>query len=151
MPPGWSRWPAKRSSWPTAPRPGTLDAIFACEAVGTLFLPHNSTLPSWKRWLGYTARPTGRFVVNDGVRNAIQKQGRSLLPVGIVGVVGTFGKGDVVSMCDMEGVEFARGLTNYAAATAEKVRGLRTEQIRQCFGQLPYEEAVHRDNLVVID
>ncbi len=132
-------------------RPGTLDAIFACEAVGTLFLPHNSTLPSWKRWLGYTARPLGRFVVNDGARNAIQKQGRSLLPVGIVGVVGTFGKGDVVSICDMEGVEFARGLTNYAAATAEKVRGLRTEQIRQALGQLPYEEAVHRDNLVVID
>jgi len=131
-------------------RPGVLDAIFRGEPVGTLFLPHNTTLPAWKRWLGYTARPRGRFVVNEGARRAIEQQGKSLLPVGIVQVEGAFGKGDVVSLCDVRGEEFARGLTNYAAATAERVRGLRTEQIREVLGQLPYEEAVHRDNLTVV-
>ncbi len=131
-------------------RPGILDAIFRAEPVGTLFLPHNTTLPAWKRWLGYTARPRGRFVVNEGARRAIERQGKSLLPVGIVQVEGNFGKGDVVSLCDTRGEEFARGLTNYAAATAERVRGLRTEQIRELLGQLPYEEAVHRDNLTVV-
>lgn len=131
-------------------RPGILDAIFRAEPVGTLFLPHHTTLPAWKRWLGYTARPRGRFVVNDGARRAIEQQGKSLLPVGIVQVEGTFGKGDVVSLCDMRGEEFARGLTNYAAVTAERVRGLRTEQVREVLGQLPYEEAVHRDNLTVV-
>ena len=132
-------------------QPGILDALFRGEALGTLFLPQGGTLSSRKRWLGYTARPLGRLLVNDGARQAVQKQGRSLLPVGIVQVVGAFGKGDVVSICDTEGTEFARGLTNYAAATAEKVRGLRTEQIREVLGQLPYVEAVHRDNLAVID
>src|SRR5258708_18754214 len=94
-------------------RPDGLDAIFRAEAVGPLFLPHSSTLPAWKRPLGYTARPRGRLLVNDGARTAIRTQGRSLLPVGIIQVVGTFGKGDVVSICDAEGEEFARGLTNY--------------------------------------
>lgn len=89
-------------------------------------------------------------MVNDGARRAIEQQGKSLLPVGIVQVEGSFGKGDVVSLCDARGEEFARGLTNYAAATAERVRGLRTEQIRERLGQLPYEEAVHRDNLTVV-
>jgi glutamate 5-kinase len=131
-------------------RRNVLDAIFQAEPVGTLFLPHNKNLPSWKRWLGYTARPHGRFVVNTGARNAVEKQGRSLLPVGILQVEGTFGKGAVVSICDPDGTEFARGLTNYPATTADRVRGLRTEQIRELLGQLPYEEAIHRDNLAVI-
>ncbi len=131
-------------------RPGILDAIFAGETVGTLFLPHGSSLPAWKRWLGFTARPKGRLVVDAGARAAVQQKGRSLLPIGVIEVHGSFNKGDVVGLCDAEGTEFARGLTNYAAADAGKILGLRTEQIVEILGVLPYEEIVHRDNLVVI-
>src|SRR5262245_60060565 len=131
-------------------RPGVLDAIFRAEAVGTLFLPHASTLPAWKRWLGYTARPKGKLVVDAGARNAVQHQGRSLLAIGVVQVSGAFHKGDVVAICDPDGVEFARGLTNYPAAAVDRLRGVRTEQIRDVLGACPYEEVVHRDNLVVI-
>jgi glutamate 5-kinase len=131
-------------------RPGILDAIFAGEQVGTLFLPHGTTVPAWKRWVGYTARPKGHLLVDAGARQAVQHKGRSLLPIGIVSVQGTFGKGDVVSLCDPEGVEFARGLTNYAAADVSRILGLRTEQIAELLGAVPYAEVVHRDNLVVI-
>ena len=68
----------------------------------------------------------------------------------MVRVTGSFGKGDVVALCDADGTEFARGLTNYAAPVADRLRGLRTEQIRDTLGMVPYEEIVHRDNLVVI-
>ena len=131
-------------------RPDVLDALFRAEPVGTLFLPHNTTMPAWKRWLGYAARPRGRFVVDAGARQAVQAQGRSLLPIGVLQVVGTFHKGDVVALCDADGVEFARGLTNYSSTAAERLRGLRSEQIRATVGELPYEEIVHRDNLVVV-
>jgi glutamate 5-kinase len=130
--------------------PGILDAIFRAEPVGTLFLPHDRTLPAWKRWLGYTARPRGRLVVDVGARQAVQHQGRSLLPIGIVQVAGTFGKGDVVSLLDAEGVELARGLSNYSSGDVERIRGLRSEQVREVLGDSAYEEVVHRDNLVVI-
>ncbi len=130
--------------------PGVLDAIFRAEPVGTLFLPRDSTLPAWKRWIGYTAQPRGRLIVDAGARKAVQNEGRSLLPIGVVQVTGSFGKGDVVALCDPDGVEFARGLTNYPAAAADRLRGLRTEQIRELPGSFPYEEVVHRDNLVVI-
>ena len=106
-------------------------------------------MTAWKRWLGYAARPRGRYVVDAGARQAVQSQGRSLLPIGVVRVVGSFGKGDVVALCDVDGAEFARGLTNYASATADRLRGLRSEQIREVLGELPYEEVIHRDNLVV--
>ncbi len=131
-------------------RDGVLDALFRCEPVGTLFLPQGTTLPAWKRWLGYTARPRGRLVVDAGARQAVLHKGRSLLAIGIVAVAGSFHKGDVISICDAEGGEFARGLTNYPAAAVERLRGVRTEQIRDVLGTCPYEEVVHRDNLVVI-
>jgi glutamate 5-kinase len=130
--------------------PGVLDDIFACKPVGTLFLPHGSTVPAWKRWLGFTARPKGRLVVDAGARKAVQERGSSLLPIGVVQVSGSFGKGDVVALSDVDGTEFARGLTNYSSADASRICGLRTEQISEVLGGLPYEEIVHRDNLVVI-
>jgi glutamate 5-kinase len=131
-------------------RPGVLDEVFAAKPVGTLFLPHGGTVSAWKRWLGYTARTRGKIVVDAGARNAVQHQGRSLLPIGVLDVTGAFGKGDVVALCDAEGVEFARGLTNYSANDAGRIRGLRTEQLPGVLGGVPYDEVVHRDNLVVI-
>jgi glutamate 5-kinase len=130
--------------------PGILDRIFACQTVGTLFLPRGSSVPAWKRWLGFAARPKGRLVVDPGARKAIQNHGKSLLAIGIVQVQGSFAKGDVVSIGDFEGNEFARGLTNYPSTIIDKIKGMRSEQILDALESLPYEEVVHRDNLVVI-
>jgi len=127
-----------------------LDQVFAGEEIGTLFLPHGQGLSARRRWLGLTARPKGAFRLDAGARAAVERDGRSLLPVGVVEVTGNFGKGDVVSLCDADGVEFARGLTNYSSADADRIRGLATEQIARAVGKVPYVEIVHRDNLAVV-
>lgn len=127
---------------------GILDRVFAFEPVGTLFLPHGQDVPSRKRWLGLTARPKGIFRLDAGARQAVL-DGKSLLPIGVTAVEGEFGKGDVVSLLDPEGVEIARGLSNYASTTAVRVRGLHSERIAAVLGGVPYPELVHRDNLVV--
>jgi glutamate 5-kinase len=131
-------------------RSGVLDAIMAAEPVGTLFLPLRNSMSAWKRWLGFTARTRGTLVVDAGARDAVEKKGRSLLPIGVVQVLGDFNKGDVVALGDAQGCEFARGLTNYSAADASRIIGLRTEQIGAVLGVVPYEELIHRDNLVVL-
>jgi glutamate 5-kinase len=120
---------------------GILDRVFAAEAVGTLFLPHGADVPSWKRWLGYTARPKGTLIIDAGARKAVVEQGKSLLPVGVLRTEGEFGKGDVISIRDETGTEVARGLSNYSSVDAERIRGQKAT--------LPYEELIHRDNLVV--
>lgn len=127
-----------------------LDRVFAAEPVGTLFLPHGKDVPAWKRWLGFTARPLGRLRIDAGARRAVAELGKSLLPVGVIGIEGAFGKGDVVSICDESGVEIARGLCNYPSDIAHQLRGKQTEQIAAILGSVPYAELVHRDNLVVI-
>ncbi|GIW79498.1 MAG: glutamate 5-kinase [Gemmatales bacterium] len=131
-------------------RPGVIDAIFAAEPEGTLFLPQGNTLAARKRWLGYTALPKGSLHVDAGARTAVVEHGRSLLAIGITEVHGSFSKGDVVALCGPDGSEFARGLTNYSAHDLARIRGLRTEQIAETLGVVPYEEVVHRDNLALL-
>ncbi len=129
---------------------GILDRVFAGEPVGTLFLPHGNDVPAWKRWVGFTARPKGTLRIDAGAKRAVVQQGKSLLPVGVVSVEGEFGKGDVVAICDADGAEIGRGLSNYSSEDASLLRGKQTEQIASLLGSVPYPELVHRDNLVVV-
>jgi glutamate 5-kinase len=131
-------------------KPEPLTRILAGEQVGTLFLARGQTQAARKRWIGLTARPKGYYVVDAGARSALESGSKSLLAIGIVGVVGEFDRGDVVGIRDVEGQEFARGLSNYGHAEASQIRGLRTVEARQALGTALNDEVVHRDNLVLI-
>jgi glutamate 5-kinase len=130
-------------------RPNVLAEILDGQDLGTLFIAEQDALPAWKRWIGYTLPPKGRFVLDDGARHALAEKGRSLLAIGIRTVEGDFARGEVVSLVDLRGEEFARGLTNYDAVAARLVAGKRKEEIAKALGSVPYEEVIHRDNLVV--
>jgi glutamate 5-kinase len=129
--------------------PGAIGRILAGEVEGTLVVAQGQAITSWKRWIGFTAQPRGYLVLDDGARSAIEKQGRSLLAIGIVDCTGEFKKGDVVAVRDTRGAEFARGLTNYAAADVLRIKGLKTGAIAAALGHCPYQEVIHRDNMVV--
>ena len=129
--------------------PNVLERILAAEEVGTLFLAKGESIPAWKRWIGYSLPPRGRFTLDEGASKAIAQRGRSLLAIGIVAVEGDFSKGEVVSLVDQNGVEFARGLTNFGSHDARRIAGKRTAQIAEVLGSLPYDEVIHCDNLVV--
>jgi glutamate 5-kinase len=129
--------------------PGVLLRIIAGESVGTLVLAQGQTVAARKRWIGYTVQPRGQLILDAGARRAIESEGRSLLAAGIIKVAGHFNKGDVVALCDAEGNEFARGLTNYDSDDIWRIRGLKTSEIADALGQCPYDEVIHRNNMVV--
>jgi glutamate 5-kinase len=104
---------------------------------GTLFVPKASKLASRKRWIAFYHRPAGSLTVDDGAKKALREQGRSLLLPGITNVEGAFKSGEVVSIRDANGTEFARGI---ARAGAAEIRAK----------SLPKREAVHRDDLVIL-
>jgi glutamate 5-kinase len=131
-------------------RPNVLLDILAGADVGTLILAEGRTMASRKRWIGWTATPRGRLTLDAGATAAVEKQGRSLLAVGVAALEGVFAKGDVVSLCDASSREFARGLINYSAAQLAVIAGQPTDRIAELLGQCPYDEVVHRDNLVVL-
>jgi glutamate 5-kinase len=126
-----------------------LDRLMEGEDLGTLFLAEQEALPAWKRWIAYTMPPKGRLILDAGASRAVREQGRSLLAIGVTAVEGVFEKGEVVALIGPDGQEFARGLSNYDVATARSIAGQRSEVIGRVFGGIPYEEVIHRDNLVV--
>ncbi len=129
--------------------PDVLTRIVAAEPVGTLFLAQGHTVAARKRWIGLTIQPRGALVLDSGAHHAVANQGRSLLAIGIVGVEGRFRKGDVMRLRTTEGREFARGLTNYNSDDLVRIKGLRTQQIAETLGHQPYDEVIHRDNMVI--
>jgi glutamate 5-kinase len=130
---------------------GNLARIVAGDEVGTLFLAQGQAIAAWKRWIGLTVQPRGKLSLDDGACRAIRQRGRSLLAAGVVGAVGSFKKGDVVALEDPQGVQVARGLSNYSLEEVLKIKGLRSDQIAAVLGHCPYDEVVHRDNLALID
>jgi glutamate 5-kinase len=131
-------------------RPNVLVDILAGVSVGTLILAQGPAVTSRKRWIGLTAQPCGRLVLDAGAQEAVQRQGRSLLAIGVRRVEGIFQKGDVISLCGEEGQEFARGLINYGSEEMRRIAGQAKEQIIQILGHRPYDEVVHRDNLAIL-
>jgi len=131
--------------------PDVLRRILGGEPIGTLFVPQKRRLASRKHWLGFSARPRGVITVDDGAAKAIRQHGRSLLSSGVTGVAGRFARGDTVAVVDSGGVQFARGLANYNADEVRRIKGAKSSQIRKILGSKPYDEIVHRDNMVVLD
>jgi glutamate 5-kinase len=131
-------------------RPGVLVEIVAGEPVGTLILAQGPAVTSRKRWIGLTANPCGRLLLDEGAQQAVEHLGRSLLAIGVRRVEGNFQKGDVVSLCREDGRELARGLINYGAEEMRRIAGRPKERIVEILGHRPYDEVVHRDNLAII-
>ena len=89
--------------------------------------------------------------MDPGAARAVTQKGKSLLPVGIVAVEGEFEHGAVVTLEDSEKNKLAVGLVNYSSAEIGKIMGLHTAEIDWTLGYRRNDEAVHADNMVVID
>jgi glutamate 5-kinase len=113
--------------------------------VGTYFKPQ-TPMPAVKRWIAYGAAVKGQIHVNAGAKKAIL-DGSSLLPVGIVKVVGSFSAYDVVSLVDEKGVEFAKGNPNFSSAQLNLIKGLQLTEVRKKLGDGKPKEVIEHRNI----
>jgi glutamate 5-kinase len=124
--------------------------ILSGEPEGTFFVPETERLPRRKCWIGFTLKPKGIILIDDGAAGAVRERGKSLLPSGVVGVEGEFGVGSPVEVKQLLGEHIGTGLVNYSAADIRKIMGLKSDMIMERLGEKPYDEVIHRDNLVVV-
>ena len=129
--------------------PNVLTRIVAGEALGTVFRPLVGHIESRKRWL-LAERPQGTLIVDRGAAHVLREQGASLLPVGIRALEGEFERGAVVLVADEERRGVAQGLVNYPSVDLVRLCGAHTEQIEGILGYTYGDEAIHRDNLVLV-
>ncbi len=122
------------------------------EDLGTVILPRggNDRLKAKKHWLAYSLRPLGALIVDAGAKEALIKQGKSLLPSGLKAIEGDFSQGDPIDV-KVEGEEaFARGLAGYSAKELELIRGQKSSEIEKILGYKYFDEVVHRDDMVLL-
>jgi len=133
--------------------PDVLVRLAQGERLGTLVRPEPKAkrLTARKHWIAYALKPRGALTVDEGAYRAVVKEGRSLLPTGVVGVEGDFQRGDAVELRTPDGRAFARGLAAYGAYELRRIRGKRTDEIERVLGYKYRDEVVHRDDLVLLE
>ncbi len=124
--------------------------LFAGEPLGTLFLPRAKLYHGKKVWLANLSKPAGNLTLDEGAVVALQRAGRSLLPIGVKAVEGTFGVGAPVRCLDPRGRVIGVGLTNYKSSEIDLIKGHRSEEIEGLIGYRHSDEVIHRNNFVVV-
>jgi glutamate 5-kinase len=120
------------------------------ERLGTLLAPERGLLAARKQWLAGHLQTRGTLVLDAGAVKALSQDRKSLLPVGVKAVQGSFRRGEMVVCVSPDGREIARGLVNYSALEAQKIIGQPSDAIVKLLGYVDEPELVHRDNLILV-
>ncbi|NQZ58969.1 MAG: glutamate 5-kinase [Lentisphaeraceae bacterium] len=128
-----------------------LSKLMDAEDLGTLFPGSDEKMRAHKRWMAFFPEIAGTLVIDRGAQKALVKQGSSLLPGGILFVEGNFIKGDIIEIRSSENVLLAKGAVNYSSVELKNLKGRKTAEISGILGYHSYDEAIHRDNLVLLN
>ena len=132
---------------------GAIDRPIERLAAGgkcTIFRAEGSPAAARKQWLAGVLEVRGELRVDDGAALALN-DGNSLLPVGVVEVIGNFRRGDVVTLVNSAGNELGRGLAEYSDEEARRLAGCRSEQFEERLGYRGRSVMIHRDELVLFE
>ena len=130
--------------------PDALRRLCAGESIGTLLVAPTQKQQARKQWMADHLQLRGSMLIDEGAVNKLTREGKSLLPIGMHSVKGEFSRGDVIAICDLQGVELARGLANYASAECRLLCKKPSSKIEKLLGYVAEPEMVHRDNLVLM-
>jgi glutamate 5-kinase len=130
--------------------PNALLRIADNEPLGTLLLPDSEPLAARKQWLASHLKISGTLHLDEGAATVLKSLGKSLLAVGVTSVSGDFMRGEMVACVAPDGREIARGLVNYNAIEAAKIKGYASHEIEQILGYIDEPELIHRDNMVIL-
>jgi len=123
--------------------------LAAGEVLGTHLRAEQVKTLAKKQWIADHLRVSGRVVLDAGAVKVLRDGGKSLLPIGVVSVEGSFERGDVVACLDAQGQEVARGLVNYTAAETARILRKPSSEIAGILGYVDEAELIHRDNMVL--
>ncbi|BAN35919.1 gamma-glutamyl kinase [Sulfuricella denitrificans skB26] len=130
--------------------PDVLTRLAQGEAIGTQLIADEMKTVARKQWLADHLQVGGKLTLDDGAVNALRKEGKSLLSIGVSAIAGDFERGEVVTCLDTTGREIARGLVNYSAPETQKILRHASTEIESILGYVDEPELIHRDNLVLL-
>jgi glutamate 5-kinase len=130
--------------------PRVLQEVVSGEFRGTLFLPAAHRLNVRKKWIGFVSHPKGSVRIDEGAKTALTRHRKSLLPSGVLEVIGVFKAKDTISVLDVTGNEIARGVSGFSSGELARIGGRRTGDVETIIGRRTHGEVIHKDNLVLL-
>jgi glutamate 5-kinase len=130
--------------------PEVLVRLAKGERIGTLLTAGTVPLAARKQWLADHLNVSGRLRLDAGAVKALARDGKSLLPIGVIDISGDFVRGEVVACLDPQGREVARGLVNYSSEETRRIMRRPSGEIETILGYVDEPELIHRDNLVLL-
>jgi glutamate 5-kinase len=127
-----------------------LTRLAAGEAIGTQLTAPTGRLTARRQWLVDHLHTAGEVMLDAGAVQKLAREGKSLLPIGVLRVVGEFGRGAVITCVGPDGAAVARGLSNYTSIEARRIIGQSSSKIEAILGYMEGPELIHRDNMVLI-
>ena len=118
------------------------------ERVGTFCPASQKAKESRKNWLKTRVSKAGWVVVDDGAADVLLQRDRSLLPVGVTSVVGTFERGEAVQIRNGRGIQVAVGIANYSSTELDRIKGVRSDRVAEILGDRYGDEVVHRRDMI---
>jgi glutamate 5-kinase len=129
--------------------PDALIRLCNGEPIGTLLVAQTQKQQARKQWMADHLQLRGAVTVDPGAASKLQTEGKSLLAIGMTHVEGDFSRGDVIAIRDVNGLEIARGLANYASTEARLICRKTSSEFEGLLGYVAESEFVHRDNLIL--
>jgi glutamate 5-kinase len=129
--------------------PDALLRLAKGETLGTLLYASSSPLAARKQWLADHLQLAGALHLDAGAVRALET-GRSLLPVGVIRVEGSFHRGEAIACIAPDGRAMARGLVNYPSREIARIARHASHEIEGILGYVDEPELIHRDNLVLL-
>ena len=129
---------------------GIVGAVLSGKSTGTVIGTGTDGLTHRKRWISCFHRTQGAVIIDQGACDALIKQGRSLLPIGIKAVEGRFNRGTLVSIRNQNNQVIGRGLVEYSSEHIKNIQGLHTHELRKLGTMYEIDEVINRDNLIVL-
>ena len=130
-------------------QPKVLISLVNGEAFGTLLIAQTAKNQARKQWMADHLQLRGSVQVDTGAALKVSSEGKSLLPIGMTAVQGDFSRGDVIAIKGNDGLEIARGLSNYSSAEARLICRKSSAEFERLLGYTGEPEMVHRTNLVL--
>jgi glutamate 5-kinase len=129
---------------------GIIKSICDGERIGTRFESTVSRRESRKRWI-LTGRSENRggVSVDPGASNALKNRGNSLLAIGIVEVTGSFERGDIIEVTEIDGTTIGWGLASYPSIDIELIIGKNSKELPDLLGHYYGAEVIHRNNMAL--
>ena len=125
-----------------------LELIDKTATLKTWFTAKAEPLTARKKWIAAHLQHGGTLVIDDGAAKAL-KNGKSLLPAGVMTITGDFQRGDPITITDSKGQEIGHGLSGYDSDEARKIAGHKTDDIFGLLGHAGRGPMVHHDDLVL--